>query len=283
MKRYFDDDVFEVFLEDFGFLFKIIEDLRGELDLKIRPMNSFNLYYKGQSLAKVKFKKDKPYKIEINTKFLNYDKHRYIFEKEKRFSGNCSGKRKDRVSFEVSASNLHPFFQKKYLKAICRNIDKAGSRGELMFEQMLITDNINREDVFIIDRQITETSLKRKRMDLLALKQVSANNNKYHFLLIEVKLGNNKELREDVGVQLNQYLKHININFNDWKQCYEKNYKQVKKTKIFKDPDYEEIEIVNKTKGEVIVCGYSGVGKEYLEVLQRTYPNIESKQFKFEL
>ena len=170
---------------------------------------------------------------------------------------------------------------KKYLKGICQNINKVSSSGELMFEQMLITDNLNREDVFFIDRQITETSLNKKRMDLLALKRTS--NNKYHFLLIEVKLGNNQELREDVGVQLNQYLKHINNNFDAWKQCYEKNYQQVKETNIFKKPDFKKIEIVNKTKGEVAVCGYSGVGKEYLENLKRTYPKIKVKQFEFYL
>jgi hypothetical protein len=281
MKRYFDDDAFEVFLKDFDFLFKIIKDERGELDIKIRPNNSFNLYYKGQSLAKIVLRKNQPYEIVINTKFLNYGKHDYVFVKEERFNGNPSGKTKSRVSFNLTASHLHPFFQKKYLKKICRNIDKAGSKGEVMFEQMLITDNLNREDIFIIDQQITETSLKRKRMDLLALKQVSKN--KYHFLLIEVKLGNNKELRKDVGVQLNQYLKHINANFSDWKQCYEKNYQQIRETRIFKKPDHEKIEIVNKTIGKVVVCGYSGVGKEYLKDLGKSYPEINVKQFKFSL
>ena len=281
MKRYFDDNVFKVFLKDFSFLFKIIEASKGELDLKIRPRNSFNLYYKGYSLAKVEFCTGLPYKILINTKFLDFGKDGYILKKENRFFGNPSAKGEGYVSFKVSAHHLHPFFQKKYLKGICQNINKVSSSGELMFEQMLITDNLNREDVFFIDRQITETSLNKKRMDLLALKRTS--NNKYHFLLIEVKLGNNQELREDVGVQLNQYLKHINSNFDAWKQCYEKNYQQVKETNIFKKPDFKKIEIVNKTKGEVAVCGYSGVGKEYLENLKRTYPKIKVKQFKFYL
>ena len=84
MKRYFDDDAFEVFLKDFDFLFKIIKDERGELDIKIRPNNSFNLYYKGQSLAKIVLRKNQPYEIVINTKFLNYGKHDYVFVPERR-------------------------------------------------------------------------------------------------------------------------------------------------------------------------------------------------------
>ena len=40
------------------------------------------------------------------------------------------------------------------------------------FEHILITDNLGRNDLIIIDRQVTETALKGKRIDLLALKQV---------------------------------------------------------------------------------------------------------------
>jgi hypothetical protein len=232
-------------------------------------------------LAKVELREKEPYKIEINTKFLDFGRDKYIFADEQRFSGNFTGTREDRVSFSIKAKYLHPFFQKRYLNAIRSNIDKAGSKGEVLFEQMLITDNLNRENIFIVDQQITETSLNRRRMDLLALKQVRGN--QYCFQLIEVKLGNNKELKKDVGLQLNQYLEHINANFEDWKQCYEKNYQQVKMTGIFEKPSHTEIKIINNTKGEVVVCGYSGVGEEYLDELRATYPLINVKQFKFNL
>ena len=45
--------------DDFKFLLKINEDkdYRGEFDLALRD-NYFNLYYKGNSLAKVVFNKD---------------------------------------------------------------------------------------------------------------------------------------------------------------------------------------------------------------------------------
>ncbi len=57
--------------DDFKFLLKMIkdEDFIGELDLALRD-NYFNLYYKGNSLAKIEFGKGNSYKISINEKFF---------------------------------------------------------------------------------------------------------------------------------------------------------------------------------------------------------------------
>ena len=64
MKRYLDATNFGKFANDFQFLFKIIKNSGYELDLRLRD-NYFNIYYKGNSLAKVEFLY-RGYKITIH-------------------------------------------------------------------------------------------------------------------------------------------------------------------------------------------------------------------------
>ena len=52
MKRYFSDEKFERLCKDFAFLVSKAKDYKGELDIRLRD-NYFNLYYKGNSLAKI--------------------------------------------------------------------------------------------------------------------------------------------------------------------------------------------------------------------------------------
>ena len=52
MKRYLSQQTYERVSRDFGFLFKAIRKSHGELDFRLRD-GYFNLYYKGNSLAKV--------------------------------------------------------------------------------------------------------------------------------------------------------------------------------------------------------------------------------------
>jgi hypothetical protein len=266
LKRYFSQDKLKKFLKDFNFLFKKIKESLGGLDLKLRD-DYLNLYYKGNSLAKVEFAR-KGYKVIIHNKFTEG-----VFDGDERFNPEKSD---SYDSYILGPEVLPAFFQTKYLNRIYNNISKVNYSEEMTFEQMLITDNLERQDFFIIDRQITETSLKGKRLDLLALKQF--NENKYHFLVIEVKLGNNPELQKDVGEQLNGYLEHIEGEVNSWKKCYEENYKQIKKTGIFDIPEYPEIEIVKKTQAWVVVGGYSGMGKKNVKILKKSYPDIGVKE-----
>jgi len=162
------------------------------------------------------------------------------------------------------------------LRRISSNIKNVNYGEEIAFEQMIITDNMERDDWFIIDRQVTETSFQ-KRLDLLALKQIKEN--KYQFIVIEVKLGNNSDLEGKVFDQLTHYVEHINDNFDNWKQSYEKYYRQVKQTGIFNSPSFESVEIIKDVKGMVAVGGYSGIANEKIVSLKSRYPDIEVKQF----
>lgn len=277
MRRHLDDDNFEKFQKDFDFLFKIVRASKGELDLRLRD-NYFSLYYRGNSLAKVDFKKDR-YEISIHEKFLGHDKGRDIFKDDKRFfnKGNNIGNYK---VYSLTPELLHPFFQIRNLNRLFSKIRGVNHSEELTLEQMIITDNMEQNEWYIIDRQVTESSF-RNRIDLLALKQL--NGKEYQFIVIEVKLGNNPDLNGKVVDQLSKYVNHINDHFENWKQSYEKYFKQIKKTKIFEFPSFDSIEITKGAEGIIVVGGYSVIASEKVEKITSSNPEIEIKQFKNQL
>ena len=181
----------------------------------------------------------------------------------------------------MKPKQLHPFFQRKHLIEFASKIKKEHNGEEIDFEQSLITDNLNRESIIIIDRQVTDTILKRKRLDLLALKQIEGN--KYKFIVSEVKLGNNRELKNKVASQLDGYVKHIKKYFTDYKQCYEIHFEQKKELSLIKIPASNKIEIVEPVEGIILVGGYSGIAKNQISELDATFPHLEVKQFTNEI
>lgn len=175
----------------------------GELDIAIRE-HYLNVYFKGNSLAKISFKEPNECKVEIHKKFFTgtkADDPKY-FEKKT-------------VSEKYVSLFLSPdkpplrFLQKKHLDEFCIRVKQVNYGEEIVFEQAIITDNIGRNDLIIIDRQVTDKKLKRRRLDLLALEQIRSGVNEYRFLVVEVKLGNNSELKNKVVTQLDGYVDHI--------------------------------------------------------------------------
>jgi hypothetical protein len=112
------------------------------------------------------------------------------------------------------------------------------------------------------------------------LKKITSN--EYKFIALEVKLGNNPELRDSVAKQLEGYVKHIKSNFPDWRDNYEKVFHQMKIAGLFLDKD-DSIKIMDQTEGWIIVMGYSGLGDKSIESLKKNYPDLIIKQFKYEL
>jgi hypothetical protein len=274
MKRYLDKQAFKRVSRDFLFLFEAIKKSRGELDFRLRD-GYFNIYYKGNSLAKVTIRKDS-YKASIHYKFATEE----VFKRDDRF--NRLGERHDDyIEFRLIPKLLHPFFQKEYMDRLCSNIAKVNYSEEIAFEHMLITDNMERDDFFIIDRQVTERAMERRKLDLLALKQKQ--DNRFYFFVMELKLGNNPELRKEVGDQLLVYINHIKAHFPDWKASYEITYRQLKGLGLFDRPEHDEIEIVKGTEGMVVVGGYSGIAAESIRELRNEFPNLEIKQLKHRL
>lgn len=259
IKRYFTDKNFSRIKNDFGFLVELINKSFGEFDFALRN-DYFNIYYKGNSLAKVEPIKEDTYKVTIHKKFFNYTK-----ADNPKYCISINDSTKNYRIAEVSTQQLHAFLQKRHLTELAAKIKKVNYGEEIDFEQSLITDNQNRKDFLFIDRQITDSGLKLKRLDLLALKQIEGN--KYQFLVSEVKLGNNSELKDKVAEQLATYVKHISKHFIAYKECYEKHYKQKKELGLFKSPNYNKIEIIEPVEGIVIVGSYSGIAKQYINKL----------------
>lgn len=167
------------------------------------------------------------------------------------------------------------------MEAITSRIREVNYGEELTFEQMLITDNLDRQEYFIIDRQITDTGLERQRMDILALRKVEGN--KYCFEVLELKLGNNNDLKNgNIFAQLEKYTSYIEDNFQEWKDSYEKTYSQLKKTGIFSSPKYESVNIVSPVLGKVVVIGYSNIADDYVKAL-KGISNFDIEQFKYQI
>jgi len=224
--------------------------------------NYFNLYYKGNSLAKVT-PRSNDYEISIHKKFS-----KEIFKKDGRFVIKDNDKSKYCFIYAENYA-LPQLFQKKYLNKLFSNIKEVNYSEEITFEQMLITDNSDRSDLIIIDRQVTETGMDGK-LDMLALRKKK--DNYFCFEVIEVKLGNNKELAQDVGQQLDNYIRHIKSNIENWICSYKETYRQMKILKLFEKQPWEEIEIEKDVKGIVVVGGYSGIAKDSIRNLKKLYP-----------
>jgi hypothetical protein len=274
VKRYLDDEHFKRFKKDFQFFFKLIRDSQGELDLRLRD-NYFNIYHRGNSMAKIKFNKT-GYQIAIHQKFVEG-----VFDQDQRFSKALStlNRLEDYNLYSISPELLHPFLQRKNLNKLASNVKKVNYGEEIVFEQAIITDNMNREEYLIIDRQVTDKELKRRRMDLLGLRQISGST--YAFEVIELKLGNSSELKADVGMQLESYVSHIKANITEWKENYEKVYQQLKQAGLFDQPSAVEINITPEVSGRVIVVGYSGIARKNIDTLKQSYPDLNTEQKTF--
>lgn len=274
IKRYLSKENLRRFEIDFKDLIKKVNGSQGELDIAIRE-NYLNIYYRGNSLARISFSKSNKYKVKIHKKFFeNTDADNSNFYDEKIKS--------DSYLFLTLSSAKPPlrFLQKKHIDQFCGRIKKVNYREEIVFEQALITDNLGRDDFIIIDRQITD-KVKRKRMDLLALKQIASD--QYSFLVIEVKLGNNRELKNGVSTQLDSYTNHIEKHFNDYKTCYEKQFEQKRGMGLINIPTTKSIEIKKPVEGMVVVGGYSKVAQSNITNLKKQFPHLQVKQFEYKL
>jgi hypothetical protein len=266
IKRYFDHDRFERVKNELKPLIKLINGMKGEYSLQLRE-NYFDIYYQGNALVKVTLNKNGTYSAQLHRRFTEgevlkrLEKYSVI-----RSSRNANSKY---VCFTLRLDNIRQFFQKKHLNAISSNIRKVNYGEEIAFEQVLITDNPPSKEFIIIDRQVADHE-NRAQMDLLAPRRDSYNKY-FHFVVIEVKLGKNSELREKVGKQLNGYVEHMRDRIEDYVACYQENYRQKKELGLLGPigidlPNEIEIDLNSETvEGLLIVGGYSQLAKQALE------------------
>ena len=268
IQRYFADrDQLDHIVSDFRFLVRMIRRSGGEYDLQLRD-GYFNVYYKGNSLARVTPVRGRKYRIEMHRDFAKG----FVFEKLAKHAhrqlrargGSGTYKR-----FLVDAEKLHPFLQSNHLRSLAANIARRNYGEEISFEQVLITDNPPTEKFVIVDRQVTDRGT-RGQMDLIALTRDSTAE-PFHFVIIEVKLGKNPELRGKVGRQLSDYVTHVREHIRDYVDCYRENYRQKKLMGLFDETLPDEIEIEGRVEGVVVTGGYSQLAEKAKEELERQF------------
>ncbi|MBU1117318.1 MAG: hypothetical protein KKE09_19520 [Bacteroidetes bacterium] len=269
ISRYFSEDSLSQVKKDLFFLLKSTRESNGEIDFQIRPGNKFNLYYKGNSLAEVAVRKDN-YQIKIHREFQMAEA--LAKDPKKRFYPSLITKRGEYDLISVGSISIHACLQKKVINHLAVRIKKVNNGEEIAFEQSLITDNLDRPDFLIIDRQVCGGGIP-GIIDLLALKK--NHDNRWSFVVVEVKLGNNKELSGSVYDQLDRYVKAIRANFPAFKECYEKNYIQKKELRLLSLELPDNIEIDNIVNGMIVVGSYSKIGERAIRELSKKHPDME--------
>ena len=271
----------EAIKKDLKPLVRLINNSNEEYNLQIRR-DCFNIYYQGNSVAQVTPRKNHTYSIKIHEKFVAGGMRRKL-------ENYSSGKRSKSgyINFNIKSENLHPFFQRKHLNIISGQIRKVHNGEEITMEQVIVTDNPPSPDFFIIDRQVAD-HLNWARIDLLALKRAEIG--KYHFVVFEIKLGRNPELREKAGRQVSDYVKHIREHINDYAYCYQKNYLQKKQLGLFDNTDNPMPDSIlidrepSSVEGIVVAGGYSQLAKKNIEQLhgaiQENGWDIQVKQMR---
>lgn len=261
IKRSIDPDRFPAMVRDTAFLVDRIRSERGELDLRLRN-NYFNLYYKGNSMAKVFVLPDGGgYEVSVHQKFTE--------------DADSAVNRDELTGYDVrkvGAPDLRRVLSKQNIDRMASRIKHVNWGEEVTFEQMLITDNPPRPDFFIIDRQVTGGALGRSRLDLLALRRVSAvAEDVYRFVVLEVKLGNNPELVREVLTQLRGYVRTIDDDLVGFSQCYEETYRQMLEMTLLPAGMLPEIHIVGPVEGLVVVGGYSGMAADAIKKMRQVH------------
>jgi hypothetical protein len=258
---------------DLKSLVRLVNSSGGEYSVQLRE-DYFNIYYQGSSLAMVQPNTNGTYTVSIHKKFAEGEA---LLKKLERYSTNKPSQnvegKSQHVRFKIGPRNFHQFFQRSNIDSLSSKIRRVHPGEEIIFEQVLITDNPPSEEFIIIDRQVAD-HVKRAQIDLLALKRDSVEK-PFHFQVIEVKLGRNRELRDEVGRQLSLYVSHIRRYMEDYVACYKKNYRQKRELGLFEPfgsslPDKIDIDENKRTvEGLVYVCGYSGLAEQKIEYLRQ--------------
>ncbi len=268
---------------------KLINNSGGEYSLQLRE-DYFNIYYRGNSVAKVDIpRRGATYSVSIHKRFLNerpWASEIGEFQLEPGLKGlelflARRGSSHSRYQkFEVVGNRLYWFFQKSHLERLGRNIRRVNAGEETVFEQLVMTDNPPRNNFIIIDRQVAD-HVSAAQMDLLALSQRNPGDD-FHFVVMELKLGRNKELEDKVAKQLQEYITRIGTHIHDYADCYELNYRQKWDMGLMEPysptaPPPEHMKIDRRpesVEGLVVVAGYSQVGLKAILKLKERHPDV---------
>jgi hypothetical protein len=265
IQRYLSSEHLNRAIQDMKPVVKLLNSSYGEFSLQLRE-DYFNIYYQGNSAAKVQFNAGGTYSAIIHYKFVEEileSLNKYSDIKQTPENRNSNGY----CRFRIQPKNLHGFFQRVHLQRLGGNIRKVHNGEEITMEQVIVTDNPPNRNFIIIDRQVADHS-NWSRIDLLALKRDPTN--KFHFVVIEVKLGRNPELCKKAGEQVSNYVQHIRKNMKGYIDCYQQNYSQKKELGLFNEDMPDSIKInsdLASVEGIVVAIGYSQLAQKNIESL----------------
>lgn len=251
-------------------LLRRVRESDGELDLQIRN-GYFNIYYKGNSLAKIEPQPDKQaFKVSVNKAFGFPEVLESISPKLPPKDASIR-REKDYDVATVTAVMAYRLLQSKVISGLMSAIKGRAFGEEITFEQTLITDNLGRRDLIIIDRQSQPLGRIGGKLDLLSLEQQPSG--RYRFLVLEVKLGDNKELSDSVAEQLHGYISLIEQHITSYAACYQENYAQKRRLGVLGETGWpEQIEIEGPVEGGLVVGFYSIQAKKKLDELHAKHP-----------
>jgi hypothetical protein len=157
-----------------------------------------------------------------------------------------------------------------------------GHSDETNFEQQIIADNLDNRDCLIVDRQILHPGHGSDKLDLLAL-ATTGTDSEFNFHVIEVKMGNNPELRGKVAMQLDRYRALATANLKSWKEGYRKTLEQLRELGFFTWLDPRSLTIGSRVTGSIVVFGYPALAKPAMKQLTERHSDLEVKFFHFKL
>ena len=272
IERYFssDDDLARVG-NDFRNLIGTVSQSHGELSIQLRK-NYFNVYYRGNSLARVAPLKQGKYEVRVHQKFVRGP----VEASWSTWPSTSSGPYRRWI---IEGNDARRFLSKTNVGRLGAQITKVNHGEEINFEQILMTDNPPSQQLVIIDRQVAD-HVHNKQMDILALSRPSGTG-AFEFLVIEVKLGKNPELRGPVANQLNEYVGHIRENIDDYTACYTRNYAQKYQLGLL---DFEgaesSINIGPHVEGMIVVGGYTGIAADAIRELRSKHPELRIMEMR---
>lgn len=284
--RYIEEKLFKEIKKDSGFKYLAdkVGKSCGELDLQLRK-NYFDLYFRGIKLADIKYKLENNiilYTVTIDKNFVEkqsatdgYTLGDFFNEEENKtlFDWNTvsDGKEMSGIDYVIEDINgeLLKLLFDTHIKTLKKNIEIRSYSEEIEVQQLIISDNLNRRDLIIIDRHAGKSNA---RIDILALKQIK--DDRYGFLVIEVKSGNSPDLGGKIVEELKKYTGEIREHIDEYKKSYEINYEQKKKLGLLGDKLPEKIIIENEVDSLLIVSGYSEMAGNSLRRLKE---NLKGK------